>query len=234
MRLLAIEDEPELGRLLTSNLGRLGLAVDLAGSLADGRSLLATCSYDLILLDLRLPDGSGLDLLRQLRAARNETPVIVVSAADAVEDRVTGLHEGADDYIVKPFAIEELAARIRVVLRRPGRALGTTLESGNVTFQTISRTVEIAGRGVVLPRRELGILEALMRADGRVVTREGLEEAVYSLEDERQSNVLESSISRLRKRLQSEGATIGIRVVRGVGYRISEAADTPETLEAEP
>ena len=220
MRLLAIEDEPDLGRLLTANLGQLGLAVDLAATLEDGAALLAACEYDMILLDLRLPDGSGLDLLKRLRAGRKDIPVIVLSAADSVENRVNGLREGADDYVVKPFAIEELAARIGAVLRRPGRTLGINLQMGNISLHSVSREVEVEGRAVVLPRRELAALEALMRADGRVVTREGLEDAVYSLEDDRQSNVLESSLSRLRRRLEAEGATIGIRVVRGVGYRI--------------
>lgn len=224
MRLLAIEDEPELGRLLVANLRQFGLAVDWARNLADGRALLETCCYDLILLDLRLPDGRGLDLLQKLRAERCETPVIVLSAADSVADRIAGLREGADDYMVKPFSIEELAARIGAVLRRPGRTLGISLLNGNVSFNSVTREVVIDGRDVVLPRRELAALETLMRADGRVVTREGLEEAVYALEDDRQSNVLESSLSRLRRRLEAEGATIGIRVVRGVGYRIEAIA----------
>jgi len=224
MRLLAIEDEPELGRLLVANLGRFGMAMDLAHNLEDGRALLQTCTYDLILLDLRLPDGRGLDLLHQLRAERTETPVIVLSAADSVEDRIAGLREGADDYMVKPFSIEELAARIGAVLRRPGRTLGISLSNGNVAFNSVTREVAIHGRDVVLPRRELAALEALMRADGRVVTREALDEAIYALDDDRQSNVLESSLSRLRRRLESEGATIGIRVVRGVGYRIEAVA----------
>jgi DNA-binding response OmpR family regulator len=202
------------------NLGNAGLAVDLAASLDDGTALLDVCSYDLILLDLRLPDGDGLNMLRRLRNGRVETPVIILSAADSVEDRVAGLHGGADDYLVKPFAIEELAARIGAVLRRPGRSLGLNLAAGNVAFNTVSREVRVDGRAVILARRELAALEALMRAAGRVVTREALEEAMYALDDDRQSNVLESSISRLRRRLSTEAADIGIRVVRGVGYRL--------------
>jgi two-component system OmpR family response regulator len=224
LRILAIEDEPELGRLLVVNLGKQGLAVDLAVTLGEADSFMAACAYDLVLLDLRLPDGSGLDVLRRLRGQRIEIPIIIVSAADSVEDRVIGLTGGADDYIVKPFAIEELAARIGAVLRRPGRTLGLTLATGNVTFNTVSREVEIAGVAATVPRRELAALEVLMRADGRVVTRESMEDAIYSLDDDRQSNVLESTISRLRRRLESESATIGIRVVRGVGYRIEGTA----------
>jgi DNA-binding response OmpR family regulator len=220
MRLLAIEDDPDLGQLLVLNLGNAGLAVDLAASLDDGAALMHVCSYDLILLDLRLPDGDGLDMLRRLRNVRVETPVIILSAADSVEDRIAGLHGGADDYVVKPFAVEELAARIGAVLRRPGRSLGLHLAAGNVAFNSVSREVRIAGRSVILARRELAALEAPMRAGGRVVTREALEETMYALEEDRQSNVLESSVSRLRRRLSAEAADIGIRVVRGVGYRI--------------
>jgi DNA-binding response OmpR family regulator len=227
MRLLAIEDEPDLGHLLVANLGRAGFAVDLAGSLGDARALLRTCQYDLILLDLRLSDGSGLDLLRRLRAGRTETPVIILSAADAVEDRIGGLHEGADDYLVKPFAVEELVARIRAVLRRQGGGLSIAFSIGNVGFKPVSREVEIDGRPVTLPRRELALLEAMMRANGRVVTRDALDGGIYALEDDRQSNVLESTISRLRRRLEAEGANIGIRVVRGVGYRL-EASNAAE------
>jgi len=225
VRLLAIEDEPELGRLLVANLGQFGFAVDLAPTLEDGRTLLSVCDYDLVLLDLRLPDGHGLDLLKAMRAERKEIPVIVLSAADSVQDRIGGLHEGADDYVVKPFAIEELAARIGAVLRRPGRTLGIDLRMGNISCNSVSREVEIDGHAVVLPRRELSALEMLMRADGRVVTREALEDAVYSLDDDRQSNVLESSLSRLRRRIESEGGNINVRVVRGVGYRIEIAPE---------
>jgi DNA-binding response OmpR family regulator len=220
MRLLAIEDEPELGELLVNNLGKVGIAVDLAATLEIAREYLAVCRYDLILLDLRLPDGKGLELLQKLRSLQDETPVIVVSAADSVQDRISGLREGADDYLVKPFAIDELGARISAVLRRPGRTLGLTLSVGNVTFHSVRREVEIDGRPIVLPRRELAALESLMRADGRVVTRDSLEEAMYALDDDRQSNVLEASLSRLRRRLETEEADLSIRVVRGVGYRL--------------
>ncbi len=220
MRILMVEDEPELGVLLQANLGRAGLAVDLAPNLADAQALLDTCPYDLILLDRRLPDGSGLDFLKRLRARGVQTPVIMLTAADAIAERVEGLSAGADDYVVKPFAQEELVARIRATLRRPGSALGVTLASGNVVFNTQTRTVSIAGKPVLLARRELAGLETLMRADGRVVTRDALEDAIYALDEDRQSNVLESNLSRLRRRLEAEGADIAIRVVRGIGYRI--------------
>jgi len=223
VRLLAIEDEPRLAQLIVSALMQAGFAVDWSQTVAEGRGFVAANSYDLILLDLRLPDGNGLDFLRALRREHNNVPVIILSAADTVDDRVIGLTEGADDYIVKPFASTELIARIRAVLRRPGAALGIDLACGNVEFNTVNSTVSVGGAPLLVPRRELAILEALMRADGRVVTKTALEEAAYAMEEDRQSNVVESHLSRLRRRLESVGAEIGIRVARGIGYRIEEA-----------
>lgn len=223
MRLLAVEDEPRLGENIVSNLTREGFAVDLAPTIADAEDYVSTNSYDLILLDLWLPDGSGLDYLRKLRRNRIAIPIIILSAADTVDDRVLGLTEGADDYIVKPFALPELVARIRVALRRPGAALGLELRIGNVTFNTATSSVSVDDHPLVVPRRELSILESLMRASGRVVTKHALEASAYALEDDRQSNVLESHVSRLRRRLEAADARVDIRVVRGVGYRLDEA-----------
>jgi len=220
LRLLLIEDEPDLGQLLHHNLGRSGFAADLAPNLADARAYLSTCQYDLLIVDRRLPDGEGMDLLRELRARSNQVPVIMLTAADAIHDRVAGLGAGADDYIVKPFALEELVARIRAALRRPGAALGMQLTSGNIAFNTQTREVTISGHAASLPRRELSLLESLMRAGGRIVTRDVLEAALYGLEEDRQSNVLESHVSRLRRSLEAAGADATIRVARGIGYRM--------------
>jgi len=226
MRILAIEDEPILGHTLSCMLTREGFAVDLAETIADGWHFVATTHYDLILLDLRLPDGNGLDFLRIFRRGHKSTPVIILSAADTVDDRVKGLTQGADDYMVKPFALTELVARIRVALRRPGTALGVALEYAGIVFNTLDLSVEINGRNVVVPRRELTILEALMRANGRVVTKDALEAAVYSFDDDHQSNVLESHVSRLRRHLGAAGSSVEIRVVRGVGYRLDRKKET--------
>ncbi len=225
MRLLAIEDEPRLGQLIVSSLTQAGFAVDWSQTLGEGKEFVAANSYDLILLDLRLPDGNGLDFLKELRRGQNNVPVIILPAADTVDDRVTGLMEGADDYLVKPFASAELVARIRVALRRPGAAFGIDLVCGNVEFNTVSSTVLVGGIPLLVPRRELAVLESLMRANGRVVTKAALEEAAYAMEDDRQSNVIESHLSRLRRRLESAGAQITIRVARGIGYRIEETRE---------
>ncbi len=218
MRLLAVEDEVELAALLKANLARHGFAADSAGSLSEAETCLKSAHYDAVLLDRRLPDGDGLQLLRSLRAAGNNVPVISITARDSIEDRVAGLNAGADDYIVKPFALEELVARINAVLRRPGGALGLMLAVDSITFNTATREVRIAGRDVVLPRRELAVLEMMMRAAGRVVTRDKILEGLYGFDDEPTSNAVDANISRLRRHLKEAGSDVQIQVIRGVGY----------------
>jgi|DewCreStandDraft_4_1066084.scaffolds.fasta_scaffold00812_3 DNA-binding response OmpR family regulator len=220
MRLLLVEDDPDLGEALVANLARDGFSVDLAADLATAEASLGTGIYDLVLLDLTLPDGDGIELLRHLKRRRSTVPVLVVTARDAVEDRVTGLEAGADDYLVKPFAHAELVARIRAVLRRPGRDLGAAIEIGRLLLETTTGHVEVAGRPLLLPRRERMLLEALMRRAGRVVTRRILEEALWDQDSEIESNTLESHVSRLRKKLTDAGAGVQIRTVRGVGYML--------------
>jgi two-component system OmpR family response regulator len=218
MRLLAVEDERDLSELVKANLGRYGFAVDLAGTLADAQACLKTTSYDVILLDLQLPDGDGLELLRSVRAAGQTTPVIAVTARDRVADRVSGLNEGADDYIVKPFALDELVARINAVVRRMSGAKAVVLRLGNLSFNPGTQDVAVADNFLQLPRRELATLEVLMRAGGRVVTRDRLIDELYGHGEEPASNAVDSHISRLRKRLGEAGSDVSIQVIRGVGY----------------
>lgn len=218
MRLLLVEDDPDLGEALVANLARDGFAVDRVADLASAEAALAASPYDLVLLDLGLPDGDGLELLRRLRRRRSNLPVLVLTARDAVEERVAGLEAGADDYLVKPFAHAELVARIRAVLRRPGRDLGAAIEVGRLLLEPATGHVEVGGRPLLLPRRERMLLEALMRRAGRVVTRRVLEEALWDQDSEIESNTLESHVSRLRKKLVDSAAGVQIRTVRGVGY----------------
>lgn len=220
MRLLLVEDDPDLGEALVANLARDGFAVDLARDLQEAADALASGTYDLLLLDLGLPDGDGLTLVDNLRRSRSALPILVLTARDAVADRVAGLEAGADDYLVKPFAHVELVARIRALLRRPGRDLGAAVEVGKLRFEPATGHVEVDGRTLVLPRRERMLLEALLRRLGRVVTRRVLEEALWSLEEEIESNTLESHVSRLRRRLQEAEARVRIRTIRGVGYML--------------
>ena len=225
MRLLLIEDEPELSALVSGNLSRAGFAVDTAKTLDEAGAAVKAMNYEAILLDLRLPDGDGLTLLKSLRGRGDKTPVIVLTARDAVADRVRGLNAGADDYLIKPFAIEELVARINAILRRPNDNLDLRLRLANLEFDTAHREALVDGQPLTLPRRELGLLELLLRRAGRVVTRDALQDALYGEGDEIESNAVDANLSRLRKRLSEAGAHIRIRAVRGVGYLMQEAAD---------
>lgn len=226
MRLLIVEDEEELSSLIQDNLRREGYAVDVVACGGDARAALATTRYDAVLLDLGLPDEDGLAVLHDLRSGGDTTPVIALTARDSVGDRVRGLNGGADDYLTKPFALEELVARIAAVLRRPGGALGSRLTLGALAFDTPTREVTVNGRALVVPRRELAVLEALLRRAGKVITREALDGSVYAFGEETESNALEAHVSRLRKRLSEAGAGVAIHVVRGVGYLI-KAEEVP-------
>jgi DNA-binding response OmpR family regulator len=222
MRLLVIEDETRIAELVKTGLARAGFTVDVVGLCGDAREALAVTPYDAAIVDLGLPDGDGLELLRELRGCGNQTPILVLTARDAVEDRVCGLDTGADDYLVKPFAMTELIARTKALLRRPGGALGMTLKAGNISFDTIERDVRIGGAPLVLPRRESAILEHLMRRLGRVVPKSIFEEKLYGLDDEHGSNTIPVHVHHLRRKLLDAAATAEIHTVRGVGYLLTE------------
>jgi len=224
MRLLVVEDERALAGLIRGAMERGGFAVDEAGTARAAGDYLRVAAYDAAILDLGLPDGDGLLLLRQLRRQGSALPVLILTARDAPEDRVTGLDAGADDYLVKPFHMPELIARIRALLRRPNAALGVSLTLGNVVLDTASRQTLVAGADVGLSVRETSMLELLLRSQGRVVTREVLENRLYSFDAQLGSNALEVLVHRLRRRLQDSGATPVVHTVRGVGYLMSEPA----------
>ena len=196
--------------------------VDWFDTVGESEAAIETVSYDAIVLDLGLPDGDGMDILKQLRARKSSTPVLILTARDGVEDRVKGLDGGADDYLLKPFAMAELIARIRALLRRPGGALGLTLTAGNVSFDTAAREVRVGDNVISVSRREMGVLEQLMRRYGRVVPKDVLEDKLYGFGEEVTSNSVEVHISRLRKRLSKAHADISVHTLRGVGYLLSE------------
>jgi DNA-binding response OmpR family regulator len=224
MRLLVVEDEERLAEVLKSALGRAGFVVDAVQTVADAREALALVAYDAAILDLGLPDGDGLALLAEARRAGRNIPALVLTARDAVEDRVQGLDAGADDYLVKPFAMTELIARTKALLRRPGLALGATLEAGNTVFDSIGRDVRVGGAVLRLPRQELAILEHLMRRLGRVVPKAVLEEKLYGIDDELASNAIPVHVHHLRRKLTEMGATSEIHTVRGIGYLMTDGA----------
>ena len=224
MRLLVVEDETRIAELVQGALTRVGFTVDSVALCSEARAALAVTSYDAAIIDLGLPDGDGLNLLGELRAGGNLTPVLVLTARDAVDDRVRGLDAGADDYLVKPFAMTELIARTKALLRRPGGALGVVLRAGNISFDTVARDVSIRGISLVLPRRESAILEHLMRRLGRVVPKPVFEEKLYGIDDEHGSNTIPVHVHHLRRKLLDAGATAEIHTVRGVGYLLTESS----------
>src|SRR5262249_19952587 len=224
VRLLVIEDEPRIAEILKNGLTRAGFVVDVVGLRADAREALALTAYDAAILDLGLPDGDGLKLLAELRPVPNRIPILVLTARDAVEDRVRGLDAGADDYVTKPFAMVELVARTKALLRRPGGALGVTLRAGNVVLDTVGRDVRVDGVPLQLPRRECALLEHLLRRQGRVVPKSVLEEELYGIDDEPESTAVPVHVHHLRRRLQEASATAEIHTVRGVGYLLTDGA----------
>ena len=224
MRILLVEDEPELGATLAVRLKGEGFVVDHMASLGDAIEAVMGAEYRLLLLDRRLPDGDGLSLLPVLRTRPSPAPAIVLTALDDVPDRVAGLDAGAEDYLIKPFAFEELLARMRVLLRRsPGATAPPRVVVGEIEYDLAARELRIGGTALALPRRELAIFDTLMRRAGRVVMREHLEAQVYGYDDEISSNALEAHISRLRKRLADSGARVVLHGVRGVGYLLKAA-----------
>ena len=222
MRLLIIEDERRLAELVATALRAAGFAVDTVGTAGDAAAALGCVPYDAAVLDRGLPDGDGLGVLAELRRRPDSPPVLVLTARDALEDRVAGLDAGADDYLVRPFAMVELVARVKALLRRPGGPLGLRLEAGNAVLDTVGRDVTVAGRVVPLARHEIAILEHLMLRLGRVVPKSVLEEKLYGMGDELGSNAIPVHIHHLRRKLAEAGATCGIQTVRGIGYFLEE------------
>ncbi len=224
MRILLVEDEPELRTTLAARLASDGFVVDHFGTLRLAIEAVMVAEYRAVLLDRRLPDGDGLSLLPVLRTRPSPPPVIVLSALGDIPDRVEGLDAGAEDYLIKPFAFEELIARLRVLLRRSGASEAVPrVLVGRLEYDLGSREPKIAGKPLMLPRRELAIMDALIRRAGRVVMREHLQDQVYSFDEEISSNALEAHISRLRKRLADAGAGVVLHGVRGVGYMMRAA-----------
>ena len=218
MRLLVVEDEPDLAGLLGQALGRGGFACDIAGSVAEATAFLRLATYHAIVLDLGLPDGSGMAVLSGLRRARSTLPVLIRTARDAPEDRVRGLDSGADDYLIKPFHLDELISRIRALLRRPNALLDVELRLANLVLRTTTREVEVADVQVELSRRETSLLEMLLRRQGHVVPRETIEDGLNGFDNPITPNAVEVLVHRLRRRLQECGATAAVHTIRGVGY----------------
>jgi len=222
MRLLVVEDNDELAQLLAQRLHVAGYETDLLATADEAQAAVTTTRYAAMILDLRLPDGDGLSVLREIRQREDPLPVLVLTARGGLQDRVSGLRSGADDYLVKPFAFEELIARLEALLRRPGQLLGRSLQIANLAFDTESRQAFIDDKPQVLSARETAVLELLMRRKDRVVSKKLVEDHIFGLSGDVASNAVEVYIHRLRKQLLERGAKVQIHTIRGVGYLISE------------
>lgn len=222
MRVLVIEDNNRLAKLVSDGLQRRGFSCDIAHCLSEADGAMEGAAYDAIVLDLGLPDGDGVGWLANRRQHRQMPPAIIQTARGALEDRVTGLDAGADDYVVKPVEIDELAARIRALLRRPGPRVQTVLAAGALRFDTAARTARYGEVDIELSRREADLLELLLRRAGAVVRRETIEDALYNFNEPVTPNAVEAAISRLRRKLDEVGAGGRLHTIRGVGYMLRE------------
>ena len=225
MRLLLVEDNDRLAQLVVKGLSEAGFTVDRVARLDEAAAALATGKFDTVVLDLSLPDGDGGEWLRKRRAAGDKLPFLMLTARASTGDKVKGLNSGADDYLAKPFEMEELVARLKALLRRPGGVLGLTLELGKLSFDTVHRETAVAGRRLSLSASELTLLELLLRRAGRVVPRRLLEEGLYGFDDDVGPNSLEAHVSRLRKKLEAAEAGVEIHTLRGVGYLAAERSE---------
>jgi len=222
MRVLVVEDNEELAHLLASGLQSAGFDVDLLASLSEASAVLATARYAVLILDLGLPDGDGLSIVRALRRRDDPIPILILTARGGIHDKIVGLSDGADDYLVKPFAFQELVARLHALLRRPGHLLGRSLRIANVVLDTESRQILIDDKPQFLSARETSVLELLMRRAGNVVPKKLVEDQIFGVSGDVGSNAVEVYVHRLRKALADRGAKVKIQTIRGVGYVILE------------
>lgn len=214
MRLLLVEDDELLGDAVKTGLNQFGYVVDWLKDGETARSAIKNESFELIILDLSLPKLSGIHLLQSIRHAQNTTPVIILTACESVEDRIKGLDSGADDYIVKPFDLNELSARIRALIRRSQGRADTTLQYQNIIMDPASHTVTVDNIPINVPRREFSLLQKLLENNGQVLSRDQLMQSIYGWDEDVDSNALEVHIHNLRKKLNANF----IRTIRGVGY----------------
>ena len=223
MRILVVEDNDELAGLISEGLADADYETERVATAAAARKALASTRYAALLLDLGLPDADGMALLSDIRGRRDGIPVLVLTARAGVHDRVAGLRAGADDYLTKPFAFEELVARLEALLRRPREMTGAVLALANVTFNIEGKQAFIDDEPQLLSARECAVLEILLRRKDRVVSKKAVEAQLFGIDGEVTSNAVEVYVHRLRKQLADGGAKVQIHTVRGVGYMIAGA-----------
>lgn len=221
MRVLVVEDNHRLNASLQMNLAHEGYSVDTAYDGQEGQDLAELTPYDLIILDILLPVKDGLEVCRDLRRRRVHTPILLLTARDSVDDRVQGLDCGADDYLVKPFAMRELLARLRALLRRQQPYKNARLEIGDLMVDPVTHSVEREGQPIELTPREFALLEYMMYHPNQVVTREMIEQHIWNYDFECESNVIDVYVRRLRRKIDDPFATKLLTTIRGVGYRLT-------------
>ncbi len=221
MRVLLAEDHKELRDMLQSHLRQVGFTADAVPNGQDALAAVAAAAYDVVILDLGLPDMDGMEVLRRMRAGTAaNVPILVLTARQAIDDRVEGLDAGADDYLLKPFDMLELDARLRSIIRRTDRRPDPVLRFGDVWFDPSSREAQVVDKALSLTRREANLLEELLRNAGHTVVRDALADRLYGFDDVFTGNALEAAVSRLRRRLALAGSVVAIETVRGIGYRL--------------
>ncbi len=220
MRILVVEDDLVFADGLKVGLGLHGATLDVVASCADGRAALAVDEFDAVVLEVMLPDGSGLDLLASLRATGDRIPVLLLTALDEVSDRIKGLDAGADDYLSKPFDLDELAARVRAISRRREGRASSYVSCNGVTLDLARLTATVDGTTISLSRREFAILSALMEHPGIVLSKSDLEARLYGWQEEIESNTVEVHVHKLRTKIGRSN----IETLRGIGYRMRSAA----------
>ncbi|MBV8393325.1 MAG: response regulator transcription factor [Alphaproteobacteria bacterium] len=220
MRVLIVEDNRAFAELVARRLADSGFDSDRAISVEQAEEAIKAVDYAAVVLDLGLPDKDGLELLRGLRSRNDSTPVLITTARNGLDDRVRGLREGADDYLAKPFSVDELVARLHALMRRPGKLLGHVLNAGNVSLDSDNHQVNVGPRVLPMRLRETVVLEILMRHKANVVPRRYFEDQLFGIEGEQDSNTVDVYIHRLRKQLEEAGATVRVHTIRGVGYML--------------
>lgn len=220
MKALIVEDQQRLGRFLQQGMTEHAYTVSVVGSCREARTALCETSYDVIVLDLGLPDGDGLDLLREWRRSGFNEPVLILSARDTVQDRIKGLDIGADDYLPKPFSLEELLARVRSLLRRHSTAKDTLLEHRGIRLDLLGHTAQLNGKPVDLTSREFALLEIFMQNVGRILPRSHISEKIWESHYDIDTNLLDVYMSRLRAKFDSPAGQPLFKTVRGVGYQL--------------
>lgn len=230
MRILIIEDNTEIAGLIAKRLSQSGLESDCVATVEAAERAIGAVDYAAIVLDLGLPDQDGLAFLRKLRSGERSTPVLIASARGALDDRVKGLREGADDYLTKPFSVDELVARLHALMRRPRKLLGNVLAAGNVMIDCDKHQVNVGDRVLPMRLREAVLLDLLIRHKNNVVPRRYFEDQLFGIDGNQDANTIEVYVHRVRRQLFDARATVMVHNIRGVGYMLRE--DNAPAFEA--